>query len=78
MMNWIWLIPWVAIVIFAAGWRIGSKLSIRKERIESSKDADLCSFHRQIDDVERRFEENVRTLYKYVDDLERKINKEEH
>lgn len=32
MMNFAWVIPWAVIIIFAAGWILGSKFQHKKEK----------------------------------------------
>jgi len=68
MMNWFWVIPWVVIIIFFAGWKIGEKIS--KKRWDE-KDCQLRE-----DEYRRRYEEDtIHNIYKSIDRLDEKIER---
>lgn len=67
MINWFWVIPWVVIIIFYAGWHFGGKVATRKEaerryredadRVENRNNAEAISeIYRHLDNLENRIE----------------------
>ena len=66
MINWLWAIPWIAIIIFSAGWHFGGKVAVRREIREQMRERDER-------EIERKNRENISELYKHLDNLESKI-----
>ena len=68
MTNWFWVIPWVVIIIFFAGWKIGEK--VLKKRWDDK------DFQLREDEYRRRDVENqIHTIFKITDRLDEKIEK---
>ena len=66
MINWLWIIPWVMVAVFALGWRFGGKATERRVierydrqeclRREQEMTFDQCHhLQKQIDNLERRY-----------------------
>lgn len=78
MINWFWVIPWIVIIIFSAGWHFGGKEAVRKEsRRQMKEQCDRNS--------EMSMRKTIEELYRHLDNLESKIEqiyatriKEEH
>ncbi len=67
MTNWFWVIPWVVIIIFFAGWKIGETVLVKRWRTKKQRD----------DDYEYRYRETnsqFSNIYSHLDNLEREIN----
>lgn len=70
MINWLWVIPWIAIIIFVFGWFLGSKWTHRQERrmqyqdreieiMERHYGSEIDALHTQIRKLEERLERNI-------------------
>jgi len=66
MINWLWAIPWIAIIIFFAGWHFGGKVAVRREIREQM-------LEREARESERQHNRDVSEIYKHLDNLESKI-----
>lgn len=67
MTNWFWVIPWVVIIIFFAGWKIGEIVSKKRWSLKEHLDRENEYRYR---DTENRFS----NIYNHLDTLEREIN----
>ena len=68
MMNWFWVIPWVVIIIFYAGWHFGGKVAVRKEIREQMRERDNR-------EIEKNYSRTVNDLYRNIEELEKKIER---
>lgn len=69
MINIMWvIIPWVVIIIFAAGWYFGGKMSIKNERTRRFQEE-------AIHNVAQTLDRSISELYKSTDRLEEKIER---
>lgn len=67
MTNWFWVIPWVVIIIFFAGWKIGEIVLKKRWSLKEHLDRENEYRYR---DTENRFS----NIYNHLDTLEREIN----
>ena len=66
MINWLWVIPWILVLIFYAGWHFGGKVSVRKESRERVRELENQQ-------REREHSRTISALYQHLDELENKI-----
>lgn len=66
MMNWLWVAPWIIIIIFFSGWHFGGKIATKREVTRKFRE-----------EADRREEqvcrESISDLYKHLYELESKI-----
>ena len=68
MMNFMWVIPWAVIIIFAVGWYFGGKVAIKKENVRRFREETY-------QESERNTDRAISGLYKSIDRLEEKIER---
>ena len=68
MINWFWVIPWVVIIIFFAGWKIGEKVS-KKRWAEKDRQLKGNEYYR------KDIEDKIYDIYKITDRLDEKIER---
>lgn len=73
MINIMWVIvPWVAIIIFAVGWHLGSRRSVFRVRYECRKEQE---HEKQIDDIHREIANSDKTWHNRLRDSEEFLTK---
>ena len=68
MINWLWMIPWIVIIIFYAGWHFGSKETARKESRRQMKEQ--CDRNSELS-----MRKTIEELYRHLDNLENRIER---
>ena len=48
MINWLWVIPWIAIIMFAAGWFLGSRWQLKRTNEKWYQERDFDDYRRGI------------------------------
>lgn len=68
MINWLWVIPWILVFIFYAGWHFGGKVATKKEAARRNRvEIDLAN--------DRNTSNAISELYRHLDNLESKIER---